>query len=72
LLRIEYRDVEIVLDEETNEHIFEIKVRGKRGVGYRKSSTGAVMPFRRLQKRSGSKSYGQDFPKFHRELFPCG
>jgi integrase-like protein len=43
--RLQYRDVEIVRDEETDETILEIVVRGKRGVGYCKSMTGAVLPF---------------------------
>jgi len=49
--RLEFRDVAIVTDEATGERILEIEVRGKRGVGYCKSMTGAVMPFHRLQKR---------------------
>ncbi len=50
--RLEYRDVAIVTDEATGERILEIEVRGKRGVGYCKSMTGAVMPFERLRKRN--------------------
>ena len=50
--RLEYRDVAIVTDEATGERILEIEVRGKRGIGYCKSMMGAVMPFRRLQKRN--------------------
>ncbi len=37
---LEYRDVEIVDDEDTGETILEIEVRGKRGVGYCKSMPG--------------------------------
>jgi len=48
VLRLEYRDVKIVRDEGTDKTILEIEVRGKRGVGYCKSTTGAVLPFRRL------------------------
>ncbi len=61
-LRLQFRDVEIVKDEATNETILEIQVRGKRGVGYCKSMPGAVEPFRRLKDRprptllEGSKS----------------
>ncbi len=47
--RLEFRDVAIVTDEATGERILEIEVRGKRGVGYCKSMTGAVMPFERLR-----------------------
>jgi len=45
--RLEFRDVAIVTDEATGERILEIEVRGKRGVGFCKSMTGAVMPFQR-------------------------
>ena len=51
-IRLEFRDVAIVTDEATGERILEIEVRGKRGVGYCKSMTGAVMPFERLRKRN--------------------
>jgi integrase len=50
-LRLEFRDVEIVEDDATDDTILEIKVRGKRGVGYCKSMPGAVEPFRRLKER---------------------
>jgi integrase len=50
--RLQYRDVEIVEDEETNEVILLIQVRGKRGVGYCKSTPNAVHPFERLLKRN--------------------
>lgn len=49
--RLEYRDVTIVEDEDTNERILEIEVRGKRGVGFCKSMSGAILPFQRMQKR---------------------
>ena len=49
--RLEFRDVSIVEDEATKQTILEIEVRGKRGVGYCKSTTGAVKPFERLLKR---------------------
>ena len=54
--RLEFRDVAIVTDEATGERILEIEVRGKRGVGYCKSMTGAVMPFERLRKRNKARS----------------
>jgi integrase len=50
-LRLEFRDVEVVEDDATDETILVIKVRGKRGVGYCKSLPGAVEPFRRLKER---------------------
>jgi integrase len=49
--RLEFRDVRIVKDASTKETILEIEVRGKRGVGWCKSTTGAVLPFNRLQDR---------------------
>ena len=67
--RLEYRDVTVVKDYDTNERILEIEVRGKRGVGYCKSMPGAVLPFRRLKKRNDPKPTDLLFPKTHRELF---
>ena len=49
--RLQFRDVTIVEDDRTGETILEIEVRGKRGVGYCKSMTGAVRPFERLKAR---------------------
>ena len=54
-LRLEFRDVTIVDDDATDETILEIEVRGKRGVGYCKSTTGAVQPFKRLLERKRPK-----------------
>lgn len=68
-LNIEYRDVAIVTDEATGERILEIEVRGKRGVGFCKSMPGAVMPFKRLQKRNDGQPTDKLFPSFQRELF---
>ena len=67
--RLEFRDVAIVTDEATGERILEIEVRGKRGVGYCKSMTGAVMPFDRLKKRTNAKPTDVIFGKTQRELF---
>ena len=53
---LEYRDVDIVDDEATNETILVIEVRGKRGIGYCKSTAGAVLPCKRLKKRSNPTS----------------
>jgi integrase len=50
-LRLEFRDVVIVKDHDSKEVILEIEVRGKRGVGFCKSTANAVEPFRRLKKR---------------------
>lgn len=49
--RLEYRDVTIVEDEDTGQRLLEIEVRGKRGVGFCKSMTGAILPFQRMQRR---------------------
>jgi integrase len=49
--RLEFRDVVIVDDDDPEERILEIEVRGKRGVGYCKSMPGAVRPFERLRDR---------------------
>src|SRR5450759_2267392 len=67
--RLEYRDVKIVKDDATGETILEIEVRGKRGVGYCKSTNGAVVPFQRLRKRNKPQETDRIFPKTHRELF---
>ncbi len=67
--RLEYRDVEIVLDQATGETILEIEVRGKRGVGFCKSMPGAVKPFQRLTKRNKPEPSDRLFPRSQRELF---
>lgn len=66
--RLEYRDVNVVLDDETNQRILEIEVRGKRGVGYCKSMPGAVQPFMRLRKRNDPTPTDLIFGKVQREL----
>ncbi len=67
--RLEYRDVKIVADEGSKETILEIEVRGKRGVGYCKSTSGAVRPFQRLVERNKPQPTDPIFPKVHKELF---
>ena len=66
---LQYRDVEIVEDEDTEETILEIEVRGKRGVGWCKSTTGAVQPFRRLMERNKPHPTDVVFPGNHIKLF---
>ena len=66
---LEYRDVKIVDDQGSNETILEIEVRGKRGVGYCKSTSGAVRPFQRLVERNKPQPTDPIFPKTHRQLF---
>ncbi len=68
-LRLEYRDVTVAHDENNNEKILEIEVRGKRGVGYCKSMPGAVQPFQRLKQRNQGKPTDKLFPKFQKQLF---
>jgi integrase len=67
--RLEYRDVKIVDDAGSHETILEIEVRGKRGVGYCKSTSGAVRPFQRLVERNKPQPTDHVFPSVHRELF---
>jgi integrase len=67
--RLEYRDVTVAMDASTQETILEIEVRGKRGVGYCKSTAGAVRPFLRLKKRNNPQITDRLFPTTHRELF---
>src|SRR5580658_9355006 len=76
--RLQFRDVTIVEDDASQETILEIEVRGKRGVGYCKSTTGAVRPFERLRDRNSARKAEQQkqaqptdliFQKTHRELF---
>ena len=75
---LEFHDVEIVKDEWSEDTILEIEVRGKRGVGYCKSTPGAVMPFKRLKERErldadGNKikprSADKVFPAYHKKQF---
>jgi integrase len=67
--RLEHRDVTLSRDHATGETILEIEVRGKRGVGYCKSTAGAVRPFMRLRRRNSPQPVDRLFPVMHRELF---
>jgi integrase len=67
--RLEYRDVKIVRDRASSETILEIEVRGKRGKGHCKSTSNAVRPYLRLQKRNKPQPTDRLFPQRHRELF---
>ena len=67
--RLEYRDVKIVKDWDSGQTILEIEVRGKRGIGYCKSTSGAIGPFIRLRKRNHPQPMDRIFPKTHRALF---
>lgn len=66
--RLEYRDVDIVTDDATGERILEIKVRGKRGTGYCKSTSEAVAAFERLRERNTPEPTDLIFGKVQREL----
>ena len=67
--RLEYRDVIIVEDDKTGERILEIDVRGKRGTGYCKSTSGAVRPFERLVQRNNPQSTDLVFPANQKKSF---
>jgi integrase len=68
--RLQYRDVTVVTDDDTQIRILEIEVRGKRGVGYCKSMPGAVTPFERLGKRNEPPTPDTvTFGNVQRELF---
>lgn len=62
---LEYRDVHVVDDLANGEMILEIEVRGKRGVGYCKSTHGAVRPF----ERNDPKPTDKLFPVDHKKQF---
>ena len=67
--RLEFRDVKVVLDGSTRRRILEIDVRGKRGVGFCKSTPDAVAAFERLLKRRGEpKPTDVVFGKIQRQL----
>lgn len=68
--QLEFRDVDIVTDEWSGDKILEIEVRGKRGVGYCKSMTGAVRPFERLRDRPRPTDEGERPVKPTDKLFP--
>ncbi|WP_136660954.1 site-specific integrase [Nitratireductor sp. XY-223] len=69
---LQFRDVTIV-QRKGKKSILEIEVRGKRGVGYCKSTLGAVEPFRRLQERHLERNNPQPtdlvFPHDHKRQF---
>ncbi|WP_217574739.1 site-specific integrase [Mesorhizobium sp. GbtcB19] len=67
--RLEYRDVTIVEEEDGDERILLIEVRGKRGVGYCKSTPGAVFPFERLVARNKPNPTDLIFPHDHKRQF---
>ncbi len=50
-MRLQFRDVKVIEDEGSGQTILEIEVRGKRGIGFCKSTSGAVRPFERLKTR---------------------
>ncbi|PZQ43697.1 MAG: integrase [Micavibrio aeruginosavorus] len=70
---LQHRDIEIVEDAATGERILVIEVRGKRGVGYCKSTAGAVRPYERLLQRArqGKGKDGQPvYPHPMDKVFP--
>lgn len=82
-MNLQHRDVEIVHDDDTDETILVIEVRGKRGVGYCKSTPNAVKPYQRLLSRpkptlinaegeeeNPDKNKKQELPKPSDRVFP--
>lgn len=61
---LQHRDVEIVHDKATGQEILVIEVRGKRGIGFCKSTAGAVHPYRRLLARAKPAKGNQKEPAF--------
>ena len=69
LFNLEHRDIEIVEDGDTDETILVIEVRGKRGVGYCKSTNGAVRPYERVCARHDYEGTDKVFPHNHLRMF---
>ncbi|MAM33825.1 MAG: integrase [Micavibrio sp.] len=70
---LQHRDIEIVEDVATGERILEIEVRGKRGIGYCKSTVGAVRPYERLLQRAKPKKDEKgnaQYPQLADVVFP--
>ncbi len=72
---LQHRDVEVVVDEWSGDTILEIEVRGKRGIGYCKSTAGAVRPYERLLNRAKpvkkkDKDKGLEMPEPKDLVFP--
>jgi integrase len=67
--QLQYRDVSVEHDDATDETILVIEVRGKRGVGYCKSTKNAVRPFTRLRRRNDPAPTDLLFPNTHRTIF---
>ena len=66
---LQHRDIEIIVDEDTDETILVIEVRGKRGLGYCKSTRGAVRPYERIVKRNEPDPKDLVFPTNHLRMF---
>ena len=60
LARLEFRDIEVIDDDDSGQRILLIEVRGKRGEGYCKSMPAAVLPFERLKKRLRARRAAND------------
>lgn len=70
---LQHRYIEIVEDAATGETILVIEVRGKRGVGYCKSTAGAVRPYERLLQRAKPNTDMQEtvkYPQLADKVFP--
>lgn len=69
IYRLEHRDVDIEYDESTEETILVIEVRGKRGVGFCKSTANAVRPYERIVERNEPELKDKLFPHNHLRMF---
>lgn len=71
---LQHRDVDVVHDKDTDETILVIEVRGKRGIGYCKSTPNAVKPYLRLRNRAKPKRLlkagAPDLPQPFDHVFP--
>lgn len=67
--RLQFRDVVIENDDASGETILVIEVRGKRGLGYCKSTANAVRPFQRVEERNKPAPTDRLFPASHKKQF---
>lgn len=67
--RLQVQDVQVVEDGGVRQRILHIAVRGKRGTGWAKSMSGAVLPFQRMKKRHNLEATDLLFPTIQKELF---
>ena len=66
---LEYRDVDVVNDEDLAESILVLVERGKRGTGYCESMHRAFRPFMRLKDPAEPAPIDRVFPQDHKKQF---